>query len=280
MTTIAALYSYPIKSCAGVSLHDARCDAEGLVHDRRWMVVDERNHCLSQREAPRLALVRPELRVETLRVSAPGMLRIEMPLEVEEDDPSVFRKATVWNDHVDAIDEGDYVAQWLSDFLGRSARLVKLAPAAQRFADTRRIGGAAASQRFTDAYPVLVVGQASLDDVNLRLAGAEAVPVPMNRFRPNVVLAGLGAYAEDRIDSATTGGVTLQAVRRCVRCEIPDIDQETAKRTDQPMQTLASYRGDLAESGAVTFGVYCVVSAGSGETITVGQSVEIRSRAG
>jgi uncharacterized protein YcbX len=280
MTTIAALYTYPIKSCAGVSLHDARCDAEGLVHDRRWMVVDECGRFLSQREAPRLALVRAELRVETLRVGAPGMLRIELPLEVEEDDPSVFRKVTIWNDLVDAIDEGDYIAQWLSDFLGRRARLVKLAPDARRPADDGGIGRAPSLQRFTDACPVLVVGQASLDDLKLRLAGDGAAAVPMNRFRPNIVVAGLAPYAEDHVATATSGSVTLKAVRRCVRCEIPDIDQNTGERTDQPMRTLAGYRSDPAQGGAVTFGVYCIVSAGAGGTITVGQSVALRTRAG
>ncbi len=120
MIAVAALFSYPIKSCAGVAVNESRCDEQGLAHDRRWMVVGERGALLSQRELPRLALVVPSLRLETLRLSAPGMLRIELPLEVEEDDPSVFRKVTVWGDVVDAIDEGDYVAQWFSDARPRS----------------------------------------------------------------------------------------------------------------------------------------------------------------
>lgn len=279
MVTLSALYTHPIKSCAAVALGQAKCEAQGLEHDRRWMVVDDRGELLSQREAPRLALVAPALRSEVMRIAAPGMLRIELPLEVEEDDPSVLCKVKVWDDVVDAVDEGDYVAQWFSDFLGRPARLVKLHPEARRLAATGRSGVAPATHRFADALPLLVVGQASLDDLNLRLAGADARAVPMNRFRPNLVLEGLDAYAEDRIDALVADGIELRAVRRCVRCEIPDIDQDTAERSDQPMRTLAGYRGDAAESGAVTFGVYCVASAGEGAMMSVGQSVALRMRA-
>jgi hypothetical protein len=215
-----------------------------------------------------------------MRITAPGMLRIELPLEVEEDDPSVLRIVKVWDDVVDAVDEGDYVAQWFSDFLGRPARLVKLHPDARRLAAMGRVRVVPATHRFADAFPLLVVGQASLDDLNLRLAGADATQVRMNRFRPNLVLEGLAAYAEDRIDTLVADGIELRAMRPCVRCEIPDIDQDTAERSDQPMRTLASYRGDPDESGAVTFGVYCVVTAGAGATLRVGQRVTLELRAG
>jgi uncharacterized protein YcbX len=279
MPSLAGLFTYPIKSCAGVALSESHCDEAGLTHDRRWMVVDDRGEFLSQRELPRLALVVPSLRSETMRLHAPGMLRIELPLEVEEDDPTVFRKVSVWDDVVDAIDEGDYVAQWLSDFLGRPVRLVKLAPGATRFADTRRIGGAVASHRFADAYPLLVIGQASLDDLNLRLAHADGAAVPMNRFRPNVVLEGIEAYAEDALDTVSFGDATLKAVRRCVRCEIPGIDQGSGTRSAQPMTSLAAYRSDPAENGGVTFGMYCVVAAGSRGTLRVGDQAALACRA-
>lgn len=279
MSTIRALYSYPIKSCAGVALELAICEEQGLAHDRRWMVVDDRGEFLSQREAPRLALVTTALAGETMRVGAPGMLRIELPLEVEEDEPSAMRKVSIWNDVVGAVDEGDYVAQWFSDFLGRPARLVKLHPDARRLCDTRRIAGAPVAHRFADAYPLLVVGAASLDDLNLRLGGADIDAVPMNRFRPNVVIDGVDAYAEDGMDALHVGTVTLQVVQRCVRCEIPCIDQSTAIRSAEPMATLSRYRADAASDGGVVFGVYCIVALGRGQTLSVGQSVAPQWRA-
>lgn len=275
MATLSALCTYPIKSCAGVALATATCPPEGLEHDRRWMVVDDRGEFLTQREAPRLALITPSLRSEVMRIAAPGMLRIELPLEVEEDDPTVLRKVTVWGDVVEAVDEGDYVAQWLSDFLGRRARLVKLHPDARRV--VHDVGDPAA-HRFADACPLLVVGQASLDDLNLRLAAAGVPEVPMNRFRPNVVIAGLEAYAEDRLEALQVDGVTLSVVRSCVRCEIPDIDQATADRSREPTNTLATYRADPALSGAITFGVYCVVTGGAGGTLSVGDEATLRWR--
>ncbi|MCX7893820.1 MAG: MOSC N-terminal beta barrel domain-containing protein [Burkholderiales bacterium] len=278
MARIASLHTYPIKSCGGIALARAAVGEAGIEIDRLWMVVDDHGEFLSQREAPRLALVRTAIRLGELAIRAPGMLGIDLPIEVEEDEPGVVRKVSVWNDVVDAVDEGDYVAAWFSTFLGRGARLAKLHPHARRLVSRRRTGGAEIAYRFADSAPLLITAQASLDDLNLRLAGAGAPPVPMDRFRPNIVLSGLEPYAEDRIETLAIGGLVLKALKPCVRCEIPCVDQETGTSAAEPMATLGAYRADARADGGVTFGTLCVLAAGAGTTVTVGDAVDVRLR--
>ena len=279
MARIASLTTHPIKSCAGVALARARVGEAGIEHDRLWMVVDDHGKFLTQREAPRMALVQTGIRLNELRIRAPGMLGIDLPIDVEEDEPDVVRKVSVWNDVVDAVDEGDYVGAWFTGFLGRTARLVKFHPQSRRLVNRRRTGGVEISHRFADSAPLLVTSEASLDDLNLRLAGSGASPVPMNRFRPNVVLTGVDAYAEDRMDTLTVGPVVLKALKPCVRCEIPCTDQATGEVGTEPMATLSSYRVDPRADGGVIFGMHFIVVAGHGETIEGGQEAAIAWRA-
>jgi uncharacterized protein YcbX len=275
MPRIASLVTYPIKSCGGIALSRARVGGAGIEHDRLWMVVDDHGNFLSQREAPRMALIRTGIRLNELRIRAPGMLGIDLPIDVEEDEPDVVRKVSVWNDVVDAVDEGDYVAAWFTGFLDRTARLVKFHPHARRLVSRRRTGGVEIAHRFADSAPLLVTSEASLDDLNLRLAGAGAKEVPMDRFRPNIVLSGVDAYAEDRIDSLTIGGLMLKALKPCVRCEIPCTDQATGEVRDEPMATLSTYRADPRADGGVTFGMHFIVVSGHGETIETGEDAAI-----
>ncbi len=276
MARIASLHTYPIKSCGGIALSRAMVAEAGIENDRLWMVVDDHGEFLSQREAPRLALVTTAIRLGELAIRAPGMLGIDLPIDVEEDEPGVMRKVSVWNDVVDAVDEGDYVAAWFSAFLGRSARLAKLHPHARRLVSRRRTGGAEIGYRFADSAPLLVTAEASLDDLNLRLAGAGAPPVPMDRFRPNIVLAGLEPYAEDRIETLAIGGLVLKALKPCVRCEIPCVDQETGASGAEPMATLGAYRADPRADGGVTFGTLFILTAGAGTAVGVGDAVDVR----
>ncbi|MCU0806075.1 MAG: MOSC N-terminal beta barrel domain-containing protein [Burkholderiales bacterium] len=279
MAHIAALVTYPIKSCRGIELARARVGEAGIEHDRVWMVVDDHGEFLSQREVPRMALIRTDVRLNELRIRAPGMLGIDLPIDVEEDEPDVVRKVAVWNDVVDAVDEGDYVAAWLSGFLGRPARLAKFHPRARRLVNRRRTGGAEIAHHFADSAPLLVTSDASLDDLNLRLEGGGAQAVPMDRFRPNLVLAGIDAYAEDRIDTLAIGGLVLRALKPCTRCEIPCTDQATGEVASEPMATLGTYRTNPRADGGVTFGTYFVVASGHGQTIEVGQDAVMTWRA-
>jgi uncharacterized protein YcbX len=279
MPRIASLVTYPIKSCGGVARTRTQFGEAGLEHDRLWMVVDDDGEFLSQREVPRMALVRTAIRLNELRIRAPGMIGIDLPIEVEEDEPDVVRRVSVWNDVVDAVDEGDYVAAWFTGFLGRTARLAKLHPQARRLVNRRRTGGIEIAHRFADSAPLLVTSEASLDDLNLRLEGTGTQQVQMDRFRANIVLSGVDAYAEDRIDTLAVGGVVLKALKPCVRCEIPCTDQATGEVGAEPMATLAAYRGDARANGGITFGMHFIVISGHGETVETGQEATIDWRA-
>jgi uncharacterized protein YcbX len=279
MPRIASLVTYPIKSCGGVAQTRTQLGEAGLEHDRLWMVVDDHGEFLSQREVPRMALVRTAIRLNELRIRAPGMIGIDLPIDVEEDEPDVVRRVSVWNDVVDAVDEGDYVAAWFTEFLGRTARLAKLHPQARRLVNRRRTGGIEIAHRFADSAPLLVTSEASLEDLNLRLEGAGTEQVPMDRFRANIVLSGVDAYAEDRIDTLAVGGAVLKALKPCVRCEIPCTDQATGEVSTEPMATLAAYRADARANGGITFGMHFIVISGHGETVETGQEATIDWRA-
>jgi uncharacterized protein YcbX len=187
---IAALHTYPIKSCAGIAVGEMRFDALGPVDDRRWMLVDEHDEFLTQRELPRLALVRPARVGPGLRVLAPGMPALEVAGTGGE------RRATFcWDDRCAGFDEGPEAARWFTGFLGRPARLLRFDADAPRAASPAWVGAAAgragALTRFSDGFPILVTSTASLAALGERLARAGLPPAGMNRFRPNVVLDGL-----------------------------------------------------------------------------------------
>jgi hypothetical protein len=183
-------------------------------------------------------------------------------------------EVTVWRDRVNAFDQGDESAAWISSLLGREARLVRIDPAARRRCDPAWTADAEAHSRFTDGYPLLVVSRASLDELNSRLPA----PVPMHRFRPNLVLDGLSAYGEDEVHEFAAEGVRLRVVKPCIRCSITTTDQGTGVVTgEEPLKTLKSYRWDAALHG-VKFGQNAIVIEGAGARLAVGQSVRASSR--
>ena len=226
---ISRLFVYPIKSCAGVALDESVLTETGLDLDRAWMVVDEEGEFVSQRELPRMALIRPQLKHYEVVLRAPGMLALHLTIDAVE----APARVRIWNDEVAAYDMGDIAAQWFSDFLGRKLRLVRFDPEHRRLSDPRWTGGVEAPNQFSDGYPVLVISEASLQGLNERLAAAGEQPVTMERFRPNIVLSGVEAHDEDRLDLlriATTGGeVQLKPVKPCPRCPIPNVDPATAE---------------------------------------------------
>lgn len=265
IVTVSALRIYPVKSCRGHTIARADVDALGFVGDRRFLVVDEHDRFLTQRETPRLALVTPTLRDDGgITLAAAG----EPPITVAQTPPDApGRQVLIWRDTVRAIDLGDEAARWLSRVLGRPARLVGIGPEFSRpmRKDAARPGDVVA---FTDAHPLLVIGEASLADLNGRLD----FPLPMNRFRPNVVVRGAEAFAEDQWKHIRIGGVVLRASGPCARCIITTTDQDSLTREKEPLRTLAAYR--RGPEGEVFFGQNYIHETKAG-TISVGDGVEI-----
>lgn len=260
---VAALHIYPIKSCAGMSVASASLDRRGFVGDRRFMVVDDNGVFISQRTVPRIALVVPRIADGAITLAVPGMPTVTVP--VVEDAPR--SSAVVWRDRCAAVDQGDEASQWFTSHLGMPARLVRLADEFMRRVDPVYATRPDDEVSFADAYPLLLIGEASLDDLNARLA----TPLPMNRFRPNVVVRGAAPYAEDDWRELRIGDVRATAVKPCARCVTTIVDQATGERGKEPLRTLATYRrrGD----GEVYFGQN-VIHAGEGR-ISVGDPVVV-----
>jgi len=269
--TLARLFVYPVKSCAGVEVREAPLAATGLDLDRAWMVVDSQGEMLTQRELPRMALIQPTFKGGELVLRAPGMLALHLRLDTVEAET----RAQVWDDVVKAFDMGALAAQWFTDFLGRPARLVRFDPEQQRLADMKWTGGVAAETAFSDGFPLLVANAASLADFNARLAARGAAPVTMQRFRPNLVLSGLQSWDEDHVDELVLqtdeGPVRLKLVKPCTRCSIPDVDPASATTSHEVGDLLQSFRSDPRMQGGVTFGINAIVLEGLGRTLRVGQ---------
>ena len=264
---ITALNIYPVKSCRGISLDRATLTPTGFALDRRWMVVDERGKFLTQREAPTMSLIKTQLEGSRLRLSAPG----KPDLEVSDTADGAPLKVQIWGDQCAAIDVGPAASQWLSDFLDRQLRLVRFDSSQKRVCDPTWTGEVEATSLFADGFPLLILSEASLENLNSRLSE----PLPMNRFRPNIVLSGLQAHDEDRIRDLHTDTVRLRLVKPCDRCSITTTDQATGQRPSaEPLRTLKSYRWDSKLRG-VLFGQNGIVVRGAESTLRVGQDLEI-----
>jgi hypothetical protein len=180
---------------------------------------------------------------------------------------------TVWRDTLPAIDQGDDVAAWLSEFLDRAVRLVCFDAQVRRACNRAYVGDSGAHTGFADAYPLLVLSSASLADLNGRLAQS----LPVDRFRPNVLLSGLAAYDEDHIEEIAVGAVRMKLVKPCTRCQITTTDQRTGERGPEPLATLATYRMNAALEG-VAFGVNAMPTAGLGAAIATGAAASCTLR--
>ena len=281
---IEQLLIYPVKSCAGLALPEALLTDTGLDLDRAWMVVDAEGEFVSQREAPRLALVQPQLKADEL-VRAPGMLALHIVIDRVETPMSV----RIWDDQVPAWDLGAVAAQWISDYLAQPqpgevrpavgpCRLVRFDPAHRRLSSLKWTGGLEAPNQFSDGFPLLVLSQASLDGLNQRLLAAGQASVAMARFRPNIVLSGLQAHDEDRLAwlhlATDSGPVRLKLVKPCPRCPIPNIDPATALSHPAVGDALQGYRQDARVGGAVTFGMNAIVCEGDGVLLRLGQTLQ------
>ncbi len=284
---ISRLFVYPIKSCAGVELKETLLIETGLEFDRAWMIVDEQSEFLSQRELPRMALIQPQLRQYDMVLRAPGMLALHIALDAVEQ-PC---KVRVWEDECAAYDMGDLAAQWFTDFLMQELpagvkpmklRLVRFDPEHKRASSVKWTKGREALNQFSDGYPILIISEASLQDLNGRLQAAGHSAVTMERFRPNIVLSGLQAHDEDRCEQlhlqTAQGELTLALIKPCPRCPIPDIDPKTSQSSPEVGRMMQTYRQDARVDGAITFGMNAMVlrdTAGAFDLpLVVGQAAQ------
>ena len=269
---VSALFLYPVKSLRGCAVGRAAVDALGFVGDRRFLVVDAGGRFLTQRTLPRLALIATALSPDALTLSAPGGAPLEVPRAAAA---APLRRVSVWqSDGLEAEDCGDEAARWLGAFLGVACRLVRIGPAYRRpiLKPGRARPGDEVS--FADAFPFLVLGEASLADLNDRLVAQGDDAVPMDRFRPNLVVTGGPPFAEDGWKRIRIGQVVLRAGGPCARCVVTTTDQLTADRGPEPLRLLASYRRDPADSTKVNFGHNFIHETKAG-SIAVGDRVDL-----
>ncbi len=257
---LASIHVYPVKSCAGIQVDAWEVDEFGLRYDRRWMIVTPRGQFLTQRELPAFARVKVRISPPHLRISAPGQRELVVALDPMGGRPIATQ---VWEDPLTVVAPDHQADTWFSDYLGHEVMLAYMPRSVVRPVDARYApdGGRAS---FADGFPFLLVGEASLADLNARLAE----PVPMNRFRPNLVVSGSRPFEEDGWHDITIGGIPMQVVKPCARCVVTTTDQETLERGQEPLRTLATFR---REEGKVMFGQN-VVHYGAG-TLRVGDVV-------
>lgn len=285
MAMVRALFVYPVKSCGAIALDCAQLEAKGLQWDRHWMVVDASGRFVSQREIAAMARVVPAfveggVRLTMTGADAPAGTSLFLPFEPRGNEARV--QATVWKDTFEALDEGDEAAQWFSRALGAPVRLVRFAPDVTRLASKQWTNNEDVPTQFADGFPLLVTSESSLAELNARLAAKGAPPVPMSRFRPNIVVDGGEAFDEDFIDTLSitseASEVVLRFTKPCARCPITTIDQHTGERDGEwpaePLDTLATFRADPRVDGGLTFGQNAMVVAGAGGRLAVGAQAE------
>lgn len=259
---LAEITVYPVKSAGGIAVQEWNVEPRGLAHDRRWMVVSPDGGFLTQREWPRMALILPTLEADTLRLDAPGQEPLRVPLLPEGE----TRTVQVWRSVCEAVSAGADADAWLSAFLETPCGLVYMPDETRRTVSADYAAGEGIVS-FADGYPLLLIGESSLADLNARLAD----PVPMNRFRPNLVVGGLAPFAEDDWAQVRVGSVLFHLVKPCARCAMTTVEQATGVLNGpEPLQMLAGYRRD---NGKVLFGQN-LIPDGPG-VVRVGDSVEV-----
>jgi uncharacterized protein len=269
---LSGLFVYPVKSLRGFAVQSAEVDPLGLVGDRRFLVVDDTGRFLTQRTLPRMALIETALSARMLTLRAPHAGQIAISLSAAEAAP--LRNVSIWkSENLLAEDCGDVPAAWLSDVLHFRCRLVRIGPKFHRPV-LKSAAGPGDVVMFADAVPFLVLGEASLADLNDRLVAQGEDSLPLDRFRPNLVITGSPAYAEDTWSRFRIGGITFRSAGPCVRCTIITTDQLTGERGKEPLRTLATYRRSVANPSDVNFGQNLIHETKQG-TLRVGDVLEL-----
>ncbi len=234
--TLSEIWVYPVKSLGGIRLTKALTEEKGLQYDRRWMIIDDENVFITQRVYQKMALIDVALLENGLKIflrSDPADA-VTVPYKPVTALPVTVK---VWDDAADALTVSDEADQWLSRQLGLNLRLVMMPESTERKADPR-YAQHDENVSFADGFPYLVISQASLDDLNSRLAE----PITMRRFRPNLVISGTEPFAEDQWKHISIGNLHFEVVKPCARCVLTTINPETAEKGPEPLKTLASYR--------------------------------------
>lgn len=280
--SIAALYIYPIKSCAGLSVQSAEITPHGLLHDRQWLIVDQAGQFQTQRQIPHLVWITPSVGVQTITLSAPAQPDITIDtVGADPLQPLATREVQIWHDRVPALDLGPLASQWLNNYLqvpGKSFYLVQFDPRATRLSDPKWTGGQAAAVQFADGFAINVVSAASIASFNQKRLEQDMDPIEADRFRPNIVVAGLDAHDEDNVKTmivaTASGPIQWALVKPCPRCQIPNIDPQTSISDPAITALLSSYRQLASMDQAICFGMNGVIQAGSGKRLQVGQSLQ------
>ena len=264
---LSAINIYPIKSLGGIALSEAKVEARGLQYDRRWLLVDQDDKFITQREYPRMALVSLRLKPDGLEASAPGMKPLLIPFHLKR---PVAVTVKIWTSICEALVVGEFADAWFTDFLKTQCRLVYMPDETRRRVNpSYAVGDSIVS--FADGYPFHLLGESSLEDLNRRLASS----IPMNRFRPNFVVSGARAFDEDGWKKIRIGSTLFHVVKPCERCAITTIDQVKGERTGQePLRTLARYR---SEDHRVLFGRYLIADQ-ENDVLRVGDRIEVAER--
>lgn len=277
MPTISSLHIYPVKSLQGISLPHATLTTHGLAFDRQWMLVDAAGQFVTQRQLPALARIRTRLTSDSLILEHAGLPPLLIPLEII---PDKRCEVVVWRDTCVACEEDATVSQWLTQAVGHwqgnDLRLVRFAPGFIRPVDPNYLDGDSADTAFSDGYPFLIVSEASLAALNTQLLANGADPVPMERFRPNIVLNGMDAFGENACKALTAAdaGYSFTIRKPCQRCKVTTVDQHTGliANPKEPLRTLTAMNPYSHLQGAY-FGQNATLTTGTGSTIRTGDTL-------
>jgi uncharacterized protein YcbX len=277
MIRITAINIYPVKGCRGIALDSARIAATGFEHDREWLITRPDGRFMTQREEPRLALIETAM-IDTqsdgaaLRLRVPGGGELNVSLAAQGREVEV----TCWKDRCAAFDIGEEAAEFLTGYLGSPVRLVRFDARRKRPSNPQWTPGVEALNQFSDGFPWLLISEASLEDLNSRLERK----LPMNRFRPNIVVSGLSPFGEDRVHEFAAGAVRLRRAKPCARCIVTTTDQASGTRDgDEPLRTLRQFRFDRELKGVI-FGQNLILIEGAGAQLRVGQELTVTAGQG
>jgi len=269
---LSGLFLYPVKSLRGCSVARGEIDALGVVGDRRFMIVDESGKFLTQRSLARMALIKTALTRDSLLLSAHETPTIGIERIGNSTTPT--RIVEIWgNKDLSADDCGDEPAKWLSHFLGTACRLVRIGTSFKRPLPKAPFHSTETTS-LVDAYPLLLVGDGSLGELNARLQGQGGLPVPMNRFRPNLVISDCSAFEEDTWTRFRLGEITFRTAGPCARCIVTTTDQMSGVRGKEPLRTLSTFRRDINDDTLINFGQNLVHETKQG-TLCLGDRLDV-----